>query len=166
MFWGDELRTRREPAQGTSGQQEHDAAWRDTTRLQKLQALADASSRLKRDFGWSSVPWAKSTASAHFTGDRIIPFSDAAPSIPCRFASAPTERSPRSARPRSRVREKMVRDERQQLRRGRPSSGSEYAQERSTAGGRERQSLVAHFNDEAGAMRRAVFGTSISIPMS
>ncbi len=53
----------------------------------KLEALASASDRLKRDFGRWHTPWGEVNRFQRLTGDIVQPFSDAAPSIPVAFTS-------------------------------------------------------------------------------
>jgi acyl-homoserine-lactone acylase len=55
---------------------------------ERLQALADASARLERDFGSWRTPWGEINRFQRLTGDIDHPFSDAAPSIPVGFTSA------------------------------------------------------------------------------
>jgi len=88
MFWGDELRKALNPPKDEPGNKSMMRLGRDTTPAQKLQALADASSRLKRDFGWSSVPWGEINRFQRISPAIDHPFSDAAPSIPVPFASS------------------------------------------------------------------------------
>ena len=88
MFWGDELRKALNPPRDEPGNKSMMRLGRDTTPAQKLQALADASSRLKRDFGWSSVPWGEINRFQRISPAIDHPFSDAAPSIPVPFASS------------------------------------------------------------------------------
>ncbi len=88
MFWGDELRKALNPPKDEPGNKSMMRLGRDTTAAQKLQALADASARLKRDFGWSSVPWGEINRFQRISPAIDHPFSDAAPSIPVPFASS------------------------------------------------------------------------------
>ena len=88
MFWGDELRKALNPPKDEPGNKSMMRLGRDTTAAQKLQALADALARLKRDFGWSSVPWGEINRFQRISPAIDHPFSDAAPSIPVPFASS------------------------------------------------------------------------------
>ena len=53
----------------------------------RLQALADASARLEREFGRWATPWGEVNRFQRLTGDIAHPFSDAGPSIPVPFTS-------------------------------------------------------------------------------
>jgi acyl-homoserine-lactone acylase len=54
---------------------------------QMLEALAEASSRIERDFGSWRTPWGEINRFQRLTGDIVHPFSDAGPSIPVGFTS-------------------------------------------------------------------------------
>jgi acyl-homoserine-lactone acylase len=88
MFWGDELRKALNPPKDEPGNKSMMRLGRDTSPAQKLKALADASARLKRDFGWSNVPWGEINRFQRISPAIDHPFSDAAPSIPVPFASS------------------------------------------------------------------------------
>jgi acyl-homoserine-lactone acylase len=53
----------------------------------KLEALAEVSERLERDFGRWATPWGELNRFQRLTGDIVHPFSDPAPSIPVAFTS-------------------------------------------------------------------------------
>ena len=53
----------------------------------RLDALAAAVARLRRDFGRWDTPWGEVNRFQRLTGDIVHPFSDAAPSIPVGFTS-------------------------------------------------------------------------------
>jgi acyl-homoserine-lactone acylase len=55
---------------------------------QLLQALADASDTLARDFGSWKTPWGDINRYQRLTGDIVQPFNDAGPSIPVGFTSS------------------------------------------------------------------------------
>jgi acyl-homoserine-lactone acylase len=88
MFWGEELKKALNPSKDEPGNKIMMRLGRDTSASQKLQALAAASARLKRDFGWSNVPWGEINRFQRISPAIDHPFSDAAPSIPVPFASS------------------------------------------------------------------------------
>ena len=88
MVFGDELRKVLNPPKDEPGNKSMMRLGRDTSPAQKLQALADASARLKRDFGWSSVAWGEINRFQRISAAIDHPFSDAARSIPVPFASS------------------------------------------------------------------------------
>jgi acyl-homoserine-lactone acylase len=88
MFWGDELRNALNPPKDEPGNKVMMRIGRDTSPAQKLQALTVAVARLKRDFGWASVPWGEINRFQRISPAIDHPFSDAAPSIPIPFASS------------------------------------------------------------------------------
>ncbi|HEX8448027.1 MAG TPA: penicillin acylase family protein [Allosphingosinicella sp.] len=53
----------------------------------KLEALAEVSDRLKRDFGRWETPWGEVNRFQRLTGDIAHPFSDSGPSLPVAFTS-------------------------------------------------------------------------------
>jgi acyl-homoserine-lactone acylase len=60
---------------------------RDTTDAQKLAALNEAVTKLRKDFGWWQVPWGEINRFQRISPAIDHPFSDASPSIPVPFAS-------------------------------------------------------------------------------
>jgi len=88
MFWGDELRNALNPPKDEPSNKVMMRIGRDTSPAQKLQALTVAVARLKRDFGWASVPWGEINRFQRISPAIDHPFSDAAPSIPVPFASS------------------------------------------------------------------------------
>lgn len=88
MFWGDELRKALNPPKDEPSNKVMMRIGRDTSPAQKLQALTIAVARLKRDFGWASVPWGEINRFQRISPAIDHPFSDAAPSIPVPFASS------------------------------------------------------------------------------
>ncbi|MCH8616276.1 penicillin acylase family protein [Sphingomonas sp. SM33] len=59
---------------------------RDTTAEQKLKALDTTVAALRRDFGWSQVPWGEINRFQRISPAIKATYSDAAPSIPVPFA--------------------------------------------------------------------------------
>ncbi len=72
VYWGERIGARANAA----------------TPSQLLQALADASDALTRDFGSWKTPWGEINRFQRLTGDIVQPFNDAAPSIPVGFTSS------------------------------------------------------------------------------
>jgi len=88
MFYGGELRKALNPPADEESTKIYMRMARDTTPAQKLQALADAAARLKRDFGWTQVPWGEINRFQRISPAIDHLFSDAAPSTPIPFAWA------------------------------------------------------------------------------
>jgi len=86
MFYGGELRKALNPPKSEESNKIYMRMARDTTPAQKLKALADAAARLKKDFGWTQVPWGEINRFQRISPAIDHPFSDAAPSIPIPFA--------------------------------------------------------------------------------
>jgi acyl-homoserine-lactone acylase len=86
MFYGGELRKALNPPKDEESNKIYMRMARDTTPAQKLKALADATARLKKDFGWTQVPWGEINRFQRISPAIDHPFSDAAPSIPIPFA--------------------------------------------------------------------------------
>jgi len=86
MFYGGELRKALNPPKSEESNKIYMRLARDTTPAQKLKALADAAARLKKDFGWTQVPWGEINRFQRISPAIDHPFSDAAPSIPIPFA--------------------------------------------------------------------------------
>ena len=87
VFWGEALLERVAGGTWGPGMTTYDALAKGSPK-QQLQALADASDRLARDFGSWRTPWGQINRFQRLTGDLVQPFSDAAPSIPVGFPSA------------------------------------------------------------------------------
>ncbi len=88
VYWGEALwRLAGEPPRRNS-LSEYDDVLAHTTASQRLEALADASDRLTRDFGGWRVAWGQINRFQRRTDDLVQPFSDAAPSLPVGFTSA------------------------------------------------------------------------------
>jgi len=86
MFYGGELRKALNPPKGEESNKIYMRMAKDTTPAQKLQALSDAASAIKRDFGWTQVPWGEINRFQRISPAIDHPFSDAAPSAPIPFA--------------------------------------------------------------------------------
>ena len=116
----------RRPAEGGSTAPEDEPVNVTITRLvarhdaptQKLAALSDALARLQRDFGWWQVPWGEINRFQRISPAIDQPFSDAAPSIPVPFAVGTLGLARLVRRSAQARHEALVRDQRQQLRRG------------------------------------------------
>jgi len=88
MFYGGELRKALNPPAGEESNKIYLRMSKDTTPAQKLKALADAAARLKKDFGWTQVPWGEINRFQRISPAIDHPFSDTAPSTPIPFAWA------------------------------------------------------------------------------
>jgi acyl-homoserine-lactone acylase len=88
MFYGGELRKALDPPAGEESNKIYMRMAKDTTPAQKLQALRDAAARLKKDFGWTQVPWGEINRFQRISPAIDHPFSDAGPSTPIPFAWA------------------------------------------------------------------------------
>jgi acyl-homoserine-lactone acylase len=87
MFWGEALQRKLQPQPNEARNRFFARLGADTNDAQKLQALAEATARLTRDFGRWRVPWGEINRFQRITPAIDHPFSDAAPSIPLPFAS-------------------------------------------------------------------------------
>ncbi|GAO40294.1 peptidase S45 family protein [Sphingomonas changbaiensis NBRC 104936] len=88
VFWGEALwKDAKAPAEA-EGVNIYDFMADRTTPKQKLQALAEASDQLERDFGHWGVAWGEINRFQRLTGDIVQPFNDKAPSIPVPFTSS------------------------------------------------------------------------------
>ena len=88
VFWGDELWRRVSANADTEDMSVYEYMGTRTTGAQRLEALAAASDRLRRDFGKWNVPWGEINRFQRLTGDIVQPFNDARPSIPVGFTSS------------------------------------------------------------------------------
>src|SRR4051812_11579862 len=88
MFWGEELQKGEHASEDEPTNKRMMRLARDTTPEQKLQALEDAVSRLRREFGRWDVPWGAVNRFQRISPAIVHPFSDGAPSIPVPFASS------------------------------------------------------------------------------
>jgi acyl-homoserine-lactone acylase len=87
MLYGDQLRKALNPPADEPGNKVMMRLARDTSPVQKLQALTDAVTRMRRDFGAWQVPWGEINRLQRLSDSVEPQFSDAAPSIPVPFAS-------------------------------------------------------------------------------
>jgi acyl-homoserine-lactone acylase len=86
-FWGDEMLHRVEGGAWGLGLTSYDAM-EAAPGVAKLEALAAALDRLRRDFGRWDVPWGEVNRFQRVSPAIDHPFSDAGPSIPVGFSSA------------------------------------------------------------------------------
>jgi acyl-homoserine-lactone acylase len=86
MFYGGELLKALNPPASEESNKIYMRMAKDTTPAQKLQALANAAARIKKDFGWTQVPWGEINRFQRISPAIDHPFSDAAPSTPIPFA--------------------------------------------------------------------------------
>ena len=87
VFWGEALWKELMAEAGRSGMPVHEYVAQHATAEQLLQALAEASTRLTKDFGGWRIPWGEINRYQRLTGDIDQPFNDSAPSIPVGFTS-------------------------------------------------------------------------------
>jgi acyl-homoserine-lactone acylase len=85
MFWAEPLYEEARKAGRPLGETVSSIAGLSDRR--KLEALAQAMDRLRREFGRWNVEWGEVNRFQRLTGDIAHPFSDAAPSIPVGFTS-------------------------------------------------------------------------------
>jgi acyl-homoserine lactone acylase PvdQ len=88
VYWGEELARLVPPSARRVEVSADEYAQSPATRLQYLQALANASDKLTADFGTWKTPWGDINRFQRLTGDIVQPFNDAQPSIPVPFTSA------------------------------------------------------------------------------
>ncbi|HVU29144.1 MAG TPA: penicillin acylase family protein [Sphingomicrobium sp.] len=88
MFWGDALQKGEHASEDEPGNKRMMRLARDTTPEQKVDALDEAVTRLKREFGRWQVPWGEVNRFQRISPAIVHPFSDSAPSIPVPFASS------------------------------------------------------------------------------
>ncbi len=117
-FWGDEIWKLSTSPDWDDGLPVY-ARLQRVTGKQKLDALTAALARIKRDFGWWQVPWGEVNRFQRISPAIDHPFTDAGPSIPVPFSSARWGSLAVVRRVAEAGHEALVRDERQQLRRGR-----------------------------------------------
>jgi len=86
MFWGKTLFNALTAPPGEPTNKKYMRLARDTTPDQKLKALSDALSWLRRDFGRWQVPWGEINRFQRISPAIDHPFSDTAPSVPVPFA--------------------------------------------------------------------------------
>ena len=88
VYWGEELWRRVSADAETEDMSVYDFMGKRTTAAQRLEALADASDRLTRDFGRWNIAWGEINRFQRLTGDIVQPFHDAKPSLPVGFTSS------------------------------------------------------------------------------
>ncbi|GLR48512.1 penicillin acylase family protein [Sphingomonas astaxanthinifaciens] len=87
MFWGEALQPKLPPLPNESRNAAFARLASGTTGAQKLDALAQAVTRLIADFGRWQVPWGEINRFQRISPAIDHPFSDSAPSIPLPFSS-------------------------------------------------------------------------------
>jgi acyl-homoserine-lactone acylase len=87
MFWGEALQKKLQLRPNEARNRFLARLGADTTDVQKLEALTEATARLTRDFGSWRVQWGEINRFQRISSAIDHPFSDAAPSIPLPFAS-------------------------------------------------------------------------------
>ena len=88
VFWGDTLWDKMDKADNAEGVSMYDRMAEQAGAQARLQALAEASDRLQRDFGSWGVPWGEVNRFQRLTSDIVQPFNDDQPSIPVPFTSS------------------------------------------------------------------------------
>lgn len=86
MIWGQALRKSLNTIPGEPTNKLMMRLGRDSSADQKLKLLEQAAASLRRDFGWSQVPWGEINRFQRITPAIKATYSDAAPSIPVPFA--------------------------------------------------------------------------------
>ena len=86
MVWGQALRKSLNTIPGEPTNKLMMRLGRDSSADQKLKLLEQAAASLRRDFGWSQVPWGEINRFQRITPAIKATYSDAAPSIPVPFA--------------------------------------------------------------------------------
>jgi acyl-homoserine-lactone acylase len=88
VFWGDILWDKMDKADNAEGLSVYDRMAKTAGPQVRLQALAEASDRLVKDFGSWGTPWGEVNRYQRLTGDIVQPFNDSKPSIPVPFTSS------------------------------------------------------------------------------
>ncbi len=88
VFWGDTLWDSVSKADTAEGLSIYDYMAEKAGPAARLQALAEASDRLEKDFGSWGTPWGEINRFQRITGDIEQPINDARPSIPVPFVSS------------------------------------------------------------------------------
>jgi len=88
VFWADDLQRSYTPEARRARLQLHEYMARFLTGEQLLNSLANASNKLKADFGTWKKPWGELNRFQRLTDDLVHPFNDDGPSIPVGFTSA------------------------------------------------------------------------------
>jgi acyl-homoserine-lactone acylase len=88
VFWGDVLWDKMDKADNAEGLSVYDRMAKTAGPQLRLQALAEASDRLVKDFGSWGTPWGEVNRYQRLNGDIVQPFNDSKPSIPVPFTSS------------------------------------------------------------------------------
>jgi acyl-homoserine-lactone acylase len=88
VYWADDLQRSFGPVARRARLQLPEYMTRNLTAEQLLNSLANASYKLKADFGSWKTPWGEINRFQRLTDDIVHPFTDAGPSIPVGFTSA------------------------------------------------------------------------------
>ncbi|MBB6243297.1 acyl-homoserine-lactone acylase [Rhodanobacter sp. MP1X3] len=88
VFWGDTLWDSVSKADTAEGLSIYDYMAEKAGPVARLQALVEASDRLKKDFGSWGIPWGEINRFQRLNGDIEQPFNDSKPSIPVPFVSS------------------------------------------------------------------------------
>jgi acyl-homoserine-lactone acylase len=88
IYWAQDLTDRFAGAAKIAGISVHDYIGRETTKPQRLEALARASAKLQHDFGTWQTPWGEINRFQRLSGDVEAKFDDDKPSLPIGFTSS------------------------------------------------------------------------------
>nr|WP_235186646.1 penicillin acylase family protein [Dyella japonica] len=88
VFWGDTLWDKVDKSDVSEGLSVYDIMAERAGPQARLEALAEASDRLEKDFGSWGVPWGEVNRYQRINGDIQQPFDDGKPSIPVPFTSS------------------------------------------------------------------------------
>jgi acyl-homoserine-lactone acylase len=86
IFWGMELRERKQVLARDAGLQLYDYLAARLTPAERIDALAAAVAKLQRDFGGWRTAWGEINRFQRLTDDFVQPFDDGKPSLPVGFA--------------------------------------------------------------------------------
>ncbi|MEI6105647.1 MAG: acylase [Opitutae bacterium] len=88
IYWAQDLTDRFAGEAKKTGISVHDYIGRETTKPQRLEALARASAKLQHDFGSWKTPWGEINRFQRLSGDVEAKFDDEKPSLPIGFTSS------------------------------------------------------------------------------
>jgi acyl-homoserine-lactone acylase len=88
VFWGDTLWDKVDKSDVSEGLSVYDIMAERAGPKARLEALAEAATRLEKDFGSWGVPWGEVNRYQRINGDIEQPFDDSKPSIPVPFTSS------------------------------------------------------------------------------
>jgi acyl-homoserine-lactone acylase len=88
VFWGDALWDELDKSDVSEGLSVYDIMAERAGPKARLEALAEATERLQKDFGSWGVPWGEVNRYQRINGDIQQPFDDSKPSIPVPFTSS------------------------------------------------------------------------------